>query len=80
MINFWLDSVIQASGMLLLFYGLWEMGNNKLRGPFITGIAEVLTFTVGIVHHTWSIWIIGLVLSVVQFRNYLKWRKEDVNW
>jgi hypothetical protein len=75
-----LDFVVQALAAGLLFIGLWLMGNKRLLGPCITAIAEVFTTTVGIWHHTWSIVLIGVVLAVIQSRNFFKWRQEGVSW
>jgi hypothetical protein len=35
---------------------------------------------VGITHEAWSIVVIGVVLSIVQARNFLKWRAEGKAW
>jgi hypothetical protein len=74
------DFIVQALAAVLLFFGLWSMGNNQLRGPFVTMVAEIFTTAVGIMHHTWSIILIGTVLAFVQGRNFLKWRKEGIAW
>lgn len=75
-----LDFIIQSLAASLLFYGLWTMGNKRLRGPFITALAEVFTTVVGLTHHTWSIALIGAVLTFVQGRNFFKWRAEGTAW
>lgn len=75
-----LDFTIQTLAAGLLFYGLWSMGNKRLRGPLVTAIAEVFTLLVGIAHNTWSIVVIGGVLAIVQYRNFLKWRAEGTAW
>lgn len=75
-----LDFIVQSLAAGLLFYGLWSMGNKRLRGPFITAVAEIFTTIVGVTHKTWSIVLIGIVLTVVQGRNFLKWRKEGTEW
>ena len=74
------DFVIQSLAALLLFIGLWLMGNKRLAGPFITAIAEVFTTCVGAMHHTWSMALIGAVLFAVQSRNFYKWSKEGIGW
>lgn len=75
-----LDFIIQSLSAGLLFSGLWLMGNKRLRGPLLTAFAELFTTTVGITHHTWSITLIGVVLCVVQARNFFKWKAEGTRW
>jgi hypothetical protein len=75
-----IDFLIQSLAAILLFAGLWMMGNKRLLGPFVTAVAEVFTTAVGITHRTWSIVLIGIVLSFVQARNFIKWRKEGTRW
>lgn len=74
------DFLIQSAAALGLFYGLWQAGNIRLRGPFFAMLAEVFTVAVGIMHEAWSIWVIGGVLFFVQGRNFLKWKKEGAGW
>lgn len=74
------DFFIQLFAAVPLLVGLWLTGNKRLLGPFLCFIAEAFTTTVGVMHHTWSIILIGAVLFVVQGRNFLKWRSEGVNW
>lgn len=74
------DFIVQTLAASLLFYGLWTMGNKKLRGPFITALAEVFTTIVGFTHHTWSIALIGAVLTFVQARNFVKWYDDGTAW
>jgi hypothetical protein len=74
------DAIVQFLAMSLLLTGLWIMGNKRLTGPALTTLAEVFTTIVGITHHTWSITVVGVVLSFVQARNFLKWRKEGARW
>lgn len=75
-----LDFLIQSAGMILLLWGLWLMGDKRLIGPAMAGIAELITTYVGIKHHVWSIIVIGVVLCFVQARNFWKWRQEGVAW
>lgn len=75
-----IDFIIQFLAMTLLLSGLWLMGNKRLIGPFMTAFAEIFTTIVGVTHHTWSIVVIGVVLSFVQARNFFKWRKEGTRW
>ena len=75
-----IDFIVQFLATALLLSGLWIMGNKRLLGPAMTAFAEVFTTIVGITHHTWSIVVIGVVLSIVQTRNFLKWRKEGMRW
>lgn len=75
-----LDFVVQFLAMTLLLVGLWLMGNKRLLGPAMTAVAEIFTTIVGITHHTWSIVVIGVVLSFVQARNFLKWHAEGTRW
>lgn len=76
----WIDFVVQFLAAIPLLVGLWLMGNRRRSGPFLAFIAEGFTTYVGITHHTWSIVLIGVVLFVVQGRNFLKWQKEGVRW
>lgn len=75
-----LDFVVQSLASVLLFTGLWLMGNKRLLGPFLTAAAEIFTAIVGFTHHTWSIALIGTVLFFVQARNFIKWRTEKTSW
>lgn len=75
-----LDFIIQFLTMTLLLVGLWLMGDKRLKGPALTTVAEVFTTIVGVTHHTWSITIIGAVLSFVQARNFFKWKREGAKW
>lgn len=75
-----LDFIIQFLGAIPLLAGLWLMGNKHLLGPFLAFIAEGFTTIIGITHHVWSIILIGVVLFVVQGRNFFKWRAEGVQW
>jgi hypothetical protein len=74
------DFLLQAGSALGLFYGLWWMGNARLRGPIITMFAELLTLIVGLRHDVWSLALIGFVLTIVQGRNAIKWSWEGVEW
>jgi hypothetical protein len=74
------DFVIQFLATTLLLVGLWIMGNKKLIGVLMVVVAEVFTTMVGIMYGTWSIIVIGVCLTVVQGRNFIKWRKEKTPW
>lgn len=75
-----IDFIIQLLFTITLLSGIWLTGNKQLRGPFICTVAEFLTVTVGVMHHTWSIIVIGAVLAIVQGRNFIKWRREGTRW
>jgi hypothetical protein len=75
-----IDFLVQALATILLLVGLWVMGNKRLLGPFLCFLAEGFTTAVGIMHHVWSIILIGAVLFVVQVRNFIKWRAEGASW
>jgi hypothetical protein len=75
-----IDFIVQSLAAGLLFYGLWQMGNRNLRGPFYAALAEIFTTIVGYWYGTWSIVLIGVVLFVVQARNFMQWRKDGVAW
>ena len=75
-----IDFFIQLFAAVPLLVGLWLMGNKRLIGPFLCFLAEGFTTAVGIMHHAWSIILIGIVLFFVQARNFLKWRREGVSW
>lgn len=75
------DFAVQATAAVGLFYGLWQSGNTRLRGPLACFIAEAATTLVGIKHpEAWSMIVIGGVLFIVQLRNFLKWKKEGKAW
>ena len=75
------DFILQAVATALLFYGIWQCGNVRRRGPFSLVIAEILFIIVGVLHpETWSIAVVGLVLGIIQARNYLKWTNEGKEW
>ena len=75
-----LDFIIQFMATSLLLLGLWIMGNKKLAGVLMVVIAEIFTTMVGIMYGTWSIIVIGICLTIVQGRNFIKWRKEKTPW
>ena len=74
------DFIVQFLATSLLLGGLWIMGNKKLGGVLMVVIAEVFTTMVGIMYGTWSIIVIGICLTIVQGRNFIKWKKENTAW
>ena len=74
------DFVVQFLATSLLLYGLWVMGNRKLKGPFLAAVAEIFTTLVGTTHHAWGIVVIGVVLFVVQVRNFFLWQSQGLDW
>lgn len=74
------DFICQFLSVVLLLIGLWVMGNKRLLGPFLVVIAEVFVTVVGITHETWSIVAIGISLTFVQGRNFIKWYREGTKW
>ncbi len=74
------DFIVQSLATVLLLVGLWLMGDKRLLGPFLAGVAEVFIVVVGWTHGAWSIVVIGVFLGFVQARNFLKWKKEGVAW
>jgi hypothetical protein len=56
------------------------MGDQRLLGPLLAALAEILTTAVGIMHGAWSIVVIGVVLFVVQTRNFVKWYQQGARW
>ena len=75
-----IDFIIQFLATVLLLAGLWIMGNKKLGGVLLVVIAEIFTTIVGITHGVWSIIIIGICLTIVQGRNFIRWRKDKTPW
>ena len=75
-----IDFIVQFLATTLLLSGLWIMGNKKLIGVLMVVIAEGFTTAVGIMYGTWSIIVIGICLTVVQGRNFIKWKKENTPW
>lgn len=75
-----IDFIVQFLATTLLLSGLWVMGNKKLIGVLLVVVAEVFTTAVGIMYGTWSIIVIGICLTIVQGRNFIKWRKENTPW
>jgi hypothetical protein len=75
-----IDFTVQFLATVLLLAGLWLMGNKKLAGVAMVVVAEIFTTAVGIMYGTWSIIVIGICLTIVQGRNFIKWRKEDTPW
>jgi ABC-type dipeptide/oligopeptide/nickel transport system permease component len=76
-----LDILIQTAGIGFLFYGIWQMGNHRLRGPVLVTVAEALMVTTGLLHpEVWSLIAIGLGLGMTQARNAVKWYREGVSW
>lgn len=75
-----IDFIIQFLAASLLLSGLWIMGNKKLLGVLLVIIAEIFTTIVGIMYGTWSIVVIGVCLTIIQSRNFIKWKKEKTPW
>lgn len=75
-----LDFIVQFMGAIPLLIGLWLMGDKRRTGVLLAFMAEGFTTAVGIMHHVWSIILIGGVLFVVQGRNFLKWHRERIPW
>lgn len=73
-----IDFIVQALSAGLLFWGLWECGNQRRRGPLLACAAEAFTTAVGISHGVWGIVLIGVVLFVVQFRAFVLWTKRGL--
>lgn len=71
---FWEDIALQGSAIVLLIVGLWLAGNKNTLGPLLAAISEVLWAFVGIAHSVWGLVVLSVVLAVVQFRAYLKWK------
>lgn len=75
-----IDFIVQFLGAVPLLVGLWLMGNHRRSGVLMAFLAEGFTTAVGIMHHVWSVILIGVVLFVVQGRNFWKWQREGVRW
>ena len=75
-----IDFIVQFLATALLLGGLWIMGNKKLGGVLLVVIAEIFTVAVGIMHDTWSIIVIGGALTIIQGRNFIKWKRENTPW
>lgn len=75
-----LDFTVQALSAGLLFVGLWLMGDKRLLGPALCCLAEMFCVVVGVVHDVWSLVLIGMVLFLVQLRNFVKWSNEGSPW
>lgn len=73
-----IDFLAQAAASCLLFAGIYETGNHRCRGPALATTSELIFIGVGIYHDVWSLSLVGVVLAVLQGRNFLKWRKEGV--
>lgn len=74
------DFTVQFLATTLLLSGLWLMGNKKLGGVLMVVMAEILTTIIGVMYGTWSIIVIGACLTVVQGRNFIKWKQEHTPW
>lgn len=75
-----LDAAIQLFATGLLLWGLYEMGNIKLRGPVLAGISEALWVVVGVTHDVWGLAVLSLILAVVQARNTITWSLQGRPW
>lgn len=75
-----LDFIAQTLGTVLLFYGIYECGNVRVRGPASAYVAEMILVYVGVTHSTWSLCAIGTGLAIVQMRTLCKWVKEGKPW
>lgn len=75
-----IDSMLQITANITLLYGLYAMGNHKLRGPILAGISEILWIVIGITHNIPGLCILSIILAIMQIRNSIKWYKEKVSW
>lgn len=73
-----LDIALQLIATAMLLYGLYYMGNEKLRGPALAASAEVLWVCIGFSHGVWGLILLSSILAVMQFRNAWKWL--DKGW
>lgn len=74
------DTALQMAATALLLWGLYEMGNVKLRGPVLAGISEALWVMVGVAHDVWGLAVLSLILAVVQARNAVHWSYQGKPW
>lgn len=75
-----LDLVLQLVAAALLLYGLYHMGDYKLRGPALAGLSEILWVGVGVWHGLWGLIFLSAVLTVMQARNFIAWYQRDHAW
>jgi len=72
----WIDLFIQTAAVVLFVWGLIESGNLRLRGPLLALGSELCFIWVGIMHDAWSVFAVGVIIGVVQLRNFVKWYKK----
>jgi hypothetical protein len=75
-----IDFMLQAVSTLLVLYGVWQVGNGRLRGPLVLVVANVITVYVGLTHGVWSIVCIDAALFFIQIRTLVKWHRELREW
>lgn len=75
-----LDLLVQSIATCLLLYGLYQMGNERTRGPMLAAVSEILWVIVGVVHSIPGLIFLSLVLAIVQLRNWWQWRKAGKPW
>lgn len=74
------DSGIQLAAIVLLLYGLYEMGKVRTRGPFLAAVSEILWVVIGVMHSVPGLVILSVILAGVQGWNFVKWKREGFEW
>lgn len=64
-------------GWLMVFIGVYKLGNKDIKGFYWNIAAEVLLITDAIKFDHWSMVAAGVVFTALNVVNIFKWRKTD---
>ena len=67
-------------GNALIVFGAWQIGHKRRWGFLLTIVGGLCWVLVGIQLSRPDMVAIELIMGLVAFRNFLKWRKRGVPW
>jgi hypothetical protein len=71
---------LQAAAVLLLLYGSWEAGNQRIRAFAAKLLSSAAQIVIGLSLGVWGNVAIGLILVVLQSRAIYIWHKKGATW
>jgi hypothetical protein len=70
---------LQVVACATTLYAMWMMGNKKTIGPAFGIVSDICFFAVNVYAGLWLCAGFCATLTVIHARNYMKWRKEELN-
>lgn len=67
---------LQLFASVVTLWGIWEMGNKRLRGPALALVSDLAFLVLDIYAHLWGLLPFCAVLFVFHIRNLIKWRRD----